>query len=47
MSAVFDSKLEMLLASSFWPWGGQLPVVLLCVAALLAHLGDKYRNESL
>jgi len=47
MCAAFDPKLEMLLTGSFWPWVGPLPLVLLGVTALLAHLGDKFRNEPL
>jgi len=48
MSAVLDSKLEMLLSSSsFWLWGGPFPVVLVYAAALLVYLGDQWRNEPL
>jgi hypothetical protein len=47
MLAFFPSKLEMFFTEAFWLWGGPLPVVLISIAALLAHIGDKYQNGEL
>jgi len=47
MATLLLSNVDMFLANFLWVWGGPLPAVLLCSAALFAHIGDERQNSEL